>query len=230
MDSLRIGTKSKFSQRLYATRKEQRMTADELAEAVGLNRATIYLYENGKIKSINQSILRAMAKCLNVTTDYLIGKTDDKNGVCELDNIMYDDTEDATCHKERFCMSVFAKRLKETRIERNVSIAELSEIVGLNKATLHRYENAEFKAIKFPVLKVIADYLNVTPEYLIGASDSMETDQEAQGISSNVSSDITDEEKLLLELFKQVPPESRHTFLEKMAVDVVRYSLKRNQS
>ena len=229
MDSLRIGTKSKFAKRLNATRKEQRMTADELAELVGLNRATIYLYENGEIKSIKQSVLRAIAECLNVTTDYLLGKTDDKNGVCESDNIIDNDTKDATCRGERFCMSVFAKRLKETRIERNVSVAELSEIIGLNKATLHRYENAEFKAIKFPILKAIAEYLNVTPEYLIGASDSMETDQEAQEISNNISAEITDEEKILLDLFRQVPAEHRQSAIEQFALYVVRIALKKTQ-
>ena len=54
---------------------------------------------------------------------------------------------------------VFGKRLKEVCLLRNVSIAELSNAVGYNKATLHRYVNGEFQSIKFTTIKAIADFL-----------------------------------------------------------------------
>ena len=225
MDSLRIDIKSKFAQRLYVTRKERRMTADELGEAIGLNRATIYLYESGEIKSIKRSVLCKLAKYLNVTTDYLMGNTDDKNGSIDLDSSIRNTAEDTPCQKGIYNMNIFAKRLKEARIERNVSVAELSENIGLNKATLHRYENGEFKGIKAPVLHAIANYLDVDPAFLMGASDSMQADQEAK----EEKDDISDEEKMLLQLFRQVPAENRQAVLEQLAVDVVRFSLKQSQ-
>ena len=45
-------------------------------------------------------------------------------------------------------MQLFAERLKTIRIKRNIGAGELARAVGLNPATLYRYENAEFKSIK----------------------------------------------------------------------------------
>ena len=122
-------------------------------------------------------------------------------------------------------MNVFARRLKATREERGVSAKELAEHLGINKATIYHYEAKDFQTIKAPVLHAIADYLDVDPYYLIGASDSMQADQEAK----EEKDDISDEEKMLLQLFRQVPAENRQAVLEQLAVDVVRFSLKQSQ-
>lgn len=117
-------------------------------------------------------------------------------------------------------MDIFARRLKETRQERNVSAKELAECLGINKSTIHRYETGELKGIKHPVLQAIADYLNVNPDYLIGATDNKHTVKEAEELMAN----ITDGEKMLLELFRRVPVES-----QQMVLDMIRIALKQNQ-
>lgn len=117
-------------------------------------------------------------------------------------------------------MNVFARRLKATRTEQNVSARELAEATGINKATIHHYERAEFKSIKTPTLMAIAEYLNVNPDYLIGATDNKRTVKEAEELLA----DITDGEKMLLELFRQVPVES-----QQMVLDMIRIALKRDQ-
>lgn len=106
-------------------------------------------------------------------------------------------------------MHVFAKRLNEVREERNVSVLELSEALGINKATLYRYENAEISKIKSVTINAIADYLNVNPDYLIGVTDNKHTVKEAEDLAST----ITDDEKMLLELFRRVPEESQQMVL-----------------
>ena len=121
-------------------------------------------------------------------------------------------------------MTVFAERLHSARIENGATAEELAKAVGVSESTIIGYENAEFESVSESMLFSLSVALDVPTDYLTEASDSKEAVQEAQ------KTDIIDEEKLLLQLFKQVPPESRQTFLEKMAVDVVRYSLKRNQS
>lgn len=117
-------------------------------------------------------------------------------------------------------MHVFATRLKETRRERNVSAKELGEVVGVNKSTIHRYETGDFKSIKTAVLESMARYLNVNPDYLIGASDNKHTVKEAEALMA----DITDDEKMLLELFRRVPVES-----QQMVLDMIRVALKNGQ-
>ena len=67
-------------------------------------------------------------------------------------------------------MSLFGKRLKETREGLNISAEELAEAIGVNKATIHRYETGYFKSIKLDRLDKIAEFLNVSKSYLTGDS------------------------------------------------------------
>ena len=117
-------------------------------------------------------------------------------------------------------MHVFAKRLRRVREDSNVTAKELAEAVGINATTIYRYETAGFKGIKAALLTAIAEYLNVNPDYLIGASDIKHTAKEAEDLLA----DITDDEKMLLELFRQVPVES-----QQMVLDMIRIALKRGQ-
>ena len=117
-------------------------------------------------------------------------------------------------------MSIFALRLRATREERGISAKELAEAVGINATTIYRYETAEFKGVKAVLLTAIADYLNVNPDYLIGATDQKHTVKEAEDLLST----ITDGEKMLLELFRRVPEES-----QQMVLDMIRIALKQSQ-
>lgn len=111
-------------------------------------------------------------------------------------------------------MDIFAKRLKEVRRERNISAKELAEHLGINKSTIHRYETGELKGIKSLTINAIADYLNVNPDYLIGATDNKHTVKEAEDLLSS----ITDAEKSLLELFRRVPEDRRQMVLEMIRI------------
>ena len=124
--------------------------------------------------------------------------------------------------KEEFNMdmNIFAQRLKATREARGITAVDLADALKINKATIYRYELAEFQSIKQTRLQAIADYLNVNPDYLIGATDNKHTVKEAEELMAN----ITDGEKMLLELFRRVPVES-----QQMVLDMIRIALKQNQ-
>ena len=117
-------------------------------------------------------------------------------------------------------MWTFAQRLKAVREERNISATELAEALGINKATIYRYETAEIGKIKQVTINAIAEYLNVNPDYLIGTSDIKHTVKEAEDLASS----ITDDEKMLLELFRRVPVES-----QQMVLEMIRIALRRDQ-
>ena len=68
-------------------------------------------------------------------------------------------------------MFIFSKRLKEIRSQRKITVPQLAEALRMNKATIYRYENAEFNSIKEDKLEAIAEYLMVDKDYLIGKSD-----------------------------------------------------------
>lgn len=70
-------TMKTFSKRLHERRKEMGMTVKELAEEVGYLPATIYRWEeNGSVPRIET--LFWLAQALEVSSDWLIGLTDDK--------------------------------------------------------------------------------------------------------------------------------------------------------
>lgn len=53
------------------------MSADDLAEKLGKNRATVYRYENAEIEKLPSTILSALAEALKVTPAYLMGWDDE---------------------------------------------------------------------------------------------------------------------------------------------------------
>jgi transcriptional regulator with XRE-family HTH domain len=117
-------------------------------------------------------------------------------------------------------MKVFAERLKTARSERNITATELAEALGINKATVYRYENAEIGKVKTVTINAIADYLNVNPDYLIGATDNKHTVKEAEDLLNS----ITDGEKALLEMFRRVPVDD-----QQMVLDMIKIALKQSQ-
>ena len=111
-------------------------------------------------------------------------------------------------------MTIFARRLKDTREERGVSAKELAEVLGVNATTIYRYETAGFQSIKSPVLQAIADYLNVNPDYLIGATDNKHTFKEAEELLSG----ITDIQKKILEKTNPLSQEEQQRYLDLLNV------------
>lgn len=116
-------------------------------------------------------------------------------------------------------MKIFAERLKTTREAQGINAGDLADALGINKATIYRYENAEFQSIKQTRLQAIADYLNVNPDYLIGATDNKHTVKEAEELSAS----MTDAEKALIERFRLVPVEAQPMALDMLEVVLKQY-------
>lgn len=73
-------------ERIKQRRKELRLSADELAEKLNKNRATIYRYENSEIERIPAEVLKPLSEILQVSPEYLMGwsEEDEKNGIDRL--------------------------------------------------------------------------------------------------------------------------------------------------
>lgn len=100
-------------------------------------------------------------------------------------------------------MNVFATRLKETRESLNISADELAEAIGVSRATIFRYEKAEFKSVKQSTLDAISEYLNVNPDYLIGRSDEKYNFNNIENISDKEKKEIDDILNMTTDLLKQ---------------------------
>lgn len=57
-------------------RKQLKMTQQDLADKVGVNRSTLSRYESGTYKKISYDILARIAEALDMTEDYLWGRVD----------------------------------------------------------------------------------------------------------------------------------------------------------
>ena len=67
--------------------------------------------------------------------------------------------------------SVFPERLRRLREKERKSRKVLSELCGLNSDAIRRYERQEASP-NMEALVAIADYFNVTLDYLTGRSDN----------------------------------------------------------
>lgn len=66
--------------RIKERRKELDVSAADLADRLGLSKATIHRYENGDIKNIKLPVVDAMAQVLKVNPLWLLGKSEIKDG------------------------------------------------------------------------------------------------------------------------------------------------------
>ena len=64
-------------------------------------------------------------------------------------------------------------RIKQRRIEMDMTQEELGNRLNLNKSTIQRYESGIISSIKLPVLQAIAQQLNVNPDWLALKTDEM---------------------------------------------------------
>jgi len=73
------------------------------------------------------------------------------------------------------------ERIKERRIASGLSVTELAQLIGKDRATLYRYENGSIDDIPVSTLTRIADVLRTSPTYLIG----WDNDLPSSGIEIN---------------------------------------------
>lgn len=64
-------------------------------------------------------------------------------------------------------------RLKELRIMRKISQLKLAMDLNMNQNTISRYENLEREA-DYETLIKIADYFDVSIDYLLGRTDKLD--------------------------------------------------------
>lgn len=64
------------------------------------------------------------------------------------------------------------KRIKKLRLERELTLEDISKKVGVTKATINKYESNIVKNIKRDTVEKLAEALSTSPEYLMGWTDS----------------------------------------------------------
>lgn len=67
-------------------------------------------------------------------------------------------------------MDIFAKRLKELRLEKGLSLFQLAKELKTSEAALSRYEQ-KLRIPNIITLTAIAKFFNVSADYLLGLSE-----------------------------------------------------------
>lgn len=99
-------------------------------------------------------------------------------------------------------MSIFSKRLKELREEYNEVATEkltgskLGEIVGVSKQSVSKWENG-LSYPDFEILKKLADFFNVSTDYLLGRTDIKNPENEDKEMERLANKEIKSVEDAL---------------------------------
>lgn len=68
-------------------------------------------------------------------------------------------------------MEILAIRLRSLRKDKRLSREKVAAAIGISSRTYQRYENDE-REPDAPIMKAMADYYDVSADYLLGRSDT----------------------------------------------------------
>ena len=68
-------------------------------------------------------------------------------------------------------MSTIGNRIRAQRIKLGLSVDDLADKLGKNRATIYRYESDEIENFPVTIIKPLATILEVSPAYLMGWAD-----------------------------------------------------------
>lgn len=107
-----------------------------------------------------------------------------------------------------------SRKIKQLRLEKNMTLEQVAQIVGVGKSTVRKWETGMIANMKRDKIESLAIALGTTPAYLMGWKEEI---NEALPQSQT----LTEGESMLLEIFRQVPENK-----QKMVLEMVRAALK----
>ena len=102
-------------------------------------------------------------------------------------------------------MSTRSERIKSLIEQSGMSYQELEKLTGIKKSSLQRYASGVTTKIPLDVIEKLANAFNVSQEYLMGWDEKKNSPSEPQ---------LTEGEKVLIDLFRQVPEEHQQMVLQ----------------
>lgn len=85
------------------------------------------------------------------------------------------------------------KRIKNRRIELNLSYQDLAKKTGLSKSTLQRYETGTIGNIPLDKLEILAKALCISPAYIMGWEKDV-VNNKPKTIAAHSTDDLSEEE------------------------------------
>lgn len=134
----------------------RKVTQSEMASSIGTNKANISRWEKGEVEPDLETLIK-LAKYFNVTTDYLLGIELPINSTMLADKVE----------------NSFGSRLKFLRTIKNLSQQKVASALEITQSQLNKIEH-NYIETNFSLIRKIANYFNVTADYLLGIETSKE--------------------------------------------------------
>lgn len=112
-------------------------------------------------------------------------------------------------------MSTRVERIREIIEKSGLSYQDLEKVTGIKKSSLQRYAAGVTTKIPLDVIEKLSSSFNVSQAYLMGWDENEKSPSE---------DDLTEGEKLMLDLFRQIPKDRQPE-----ALDLLRVALKMQQ-
>lgn len=174
--------KNIFARNLNNLMNANGKTRKELSEVLGISYFTITAWTNGT-KYPRMDKVEMLANYFGVTKSELI--------------------------EDNFSTNL-ARKIKELRLSKGMTLEQVGEIVGVEKSTVRKWETGEIINIKSDKIALLAKALSTTPAYLMGWH---EVEKPA---NNNIK--ITEDEQKLLDLFRKVPENQQQMVLQMISV------------
>ncbi|OCL26285.1 transcriptional regulator [Orenia metallireducens] len=130
-----------FKKRIRQLRKEFKLTQQELADKIGVNRATIAGYETKGMEP-GYDTLSELARIFNVSTDYLLGLTDQRqNPNDKIKSAISDDPELLEFWNELSQREDLQLLFKQTRDLPKEAIQDVINIIRRIERDAHKRHN-----------------------------------------------------------------------------------------
>ena len=142
-------------QRLVETREDFNLKQKDIANILNITQQSYSLWENGT-KIIPLKHLNSLCNYYNVSMDYVLG----------LSNTRHYDVINTDINK-----SLIGKRLREFRIENNITQTELAKLLNTTHSTISAYESGKTTILTAFAYEICKRY-NISMDYLCGRTNA----------------------------------------------------------
>lgn len=104
-----------------------------------------------------------------------------------------------------------SRKIKDLRLKRGMTLEQVGDIVGVGKSTVRKWETGMIANMRRDKIALLAQALGTTPAYLMGWKDDKKE-------NSPEEIKLSEGEKMLLDLFRQVPEAQQQLVLQMIAV------------
>ena len=102
-----------------------------------------------------------------------------------------------------------AQRIKALRQEKGLTLEQVADVVGVGKSTVRKWETGMIANMRRDKIADLAKALGTTPAYLMGWKEEEEAKE-----NSPSEPQLTEGEKVLIDLFRKVPEDQQQLVLQ----------------